>query len=217
MNLKVKICGMREASDIKAVTCLNPDYLGFIFYPQSPRFVSEIYAEFIKSVPNSIKTTGVFVNQKLSEIQSTIAANQLKAVQLHGKETVADCEVLKAQGIEVIKSFGISASFDFSKPTAYQNAVDYFLFDTQTKAYGGSGMVFDWALLSRYRLEKPYFLSGGIGLEQLSKISQINDHRFYALDVNSKFEIEPGMKELSRVEKFISQVRNYHPIKQENI
>lgn len=202
MKLKLKICGMRQAANIAAVADLHPDYMGFIFYQKSPRFISEVSAELIKYVPSSIKTTGVFVDEELEVVKTHIVKLNLKAVQLHGKESIGYCEEIKSTGIEVIKAFGIDGKFDFSQLEAYVDAVDYFLFDTQTAQHGGSGKVFDWRLLQHYKLEKPYFLSGGIDLQHAEVIREINDRRLYAIDVNSKFEVEPGLKDVKRLREF---------------
>ena len=202
MNIKLKICGMKHAANIAAVAALEPDYLGFIFYAKSPRFINEISSEVIKYVPSSIKTTGVFVNEDLAVVKAYVIKYNLKAVQLHGNEKIAFCKALKETGVVVIKAFGIDAHFDFDQLEAYQDVVDYFLFDTQTATHGGSGKVFDWKLLSNYHLQKPYFLSGGIGLEHASAIKEIKDPRLYAIDVNSKFEIEPGLKDVDKLIMF---------------
>jgi len=197
---------MRQASNIAAVAELQPDYMGFIFYDKSPRFISEVSSELIKYVPSSIKTTGVFVDQTLEIVKSYVIKYNLKAIQLHGKESVTYCEALRNTGVEVIKAFGVNEDFDFGQLKAYDHAVDYFLFDTQSPAHGGSGKVFDWSLLANYYLEKPYFLSGGIGSEQVTIIKEINDPRLYAIDVNSKFEIEPGLKDPIKLAEFVKAI-----------
>ena len=202
MKLKLKVCGMKHAANIAAVAELEPDYLGFIFYPKSPRFISEVSAELIKYIPTSIKTTGVFVDEELDTVKAYIFKYNLKAVQLHGKESEKYCEEIKLTGIEVIKAFGVNEDFDFSQLESYVNVVDYFLFDTQTPNHGGSGKVFDWRLLQNYSLNIPYFLSGGIDLNHIEQIKEINDPRFYALDINSKFEIEPGLKNVEKIKEF---------------
>ncbi|RZK60326.1 MAG: phosphoribosylanthranilate isomerase [Pedobacter sp.] len=207
MKLKLKVCGIRQASNIAAVADLQPDYLGFIFYQKSPRFISEVSAELIKYVPSTIKTTGVFVSEDLETVKAYIFKYNLKAVQLHGKEDVAYCTELKSTGVEVIKAFGIDENFDFSKLKGYLNAVDYFLFDTQTPAHGGSGKIFDWKLLTNYTFDKPYFLSGGIDLTHTTAIKTINDPRLYALDVNSKFELEPGLKDVKKLREFFKEIK----------
>jgi phosphoribosylanthranilate isomerase len=201
--MRLKICGMKHAANIAAVADLHPDYLGFIFYPKSPRFISEVSSELIKYVPSSIQTTGVFVNEELDNVKAYVVKCNLKAVQLHGNESVAFCSALKETGIKVIKAFGVDERFDFEQLKSYETVVDYFLFDTQTPAHGGSGKVFDWKLLANYQLTKPYFLSGGIALEHADAIKEINDPRCYAIDINSKFELEPGLKDVKKLNEFM--------------
>lgn len=204
--MKIKVCGMKHAANIADVANLRPDYLGFIFYPKSPRFISEVSAELIKYVPADIKTVGVFVNEGIGELKLKIAKHQLKTVQLHGIESTDYCAELKNLGIEIIKAFGVHPDFDFKQLEAYAPLVDYFLFDTQTPAHGGSGKVFDWKLLENYHLDKSYFLSGGIGLEHAQQIKAIPDPRLYAIDVNSKFELEPGLKDVEKLKDFLGKV-----------
>lgn len=203
MKLKLKICGMKHAANIAAVADLQPDYMGFICYEKSPRFISEISSELIKYVPPTIKTTGVFVNEKLEVVEAAIVKYKFKAIQLHGNEPPEYCASLRSYGVEVIKAFGIHDDFDFTTLVPYSNVVDYFLFDTQTVAHGGSGKVFDWNLIERYQLQKPYFLSGGIELGHAEKFKDMEDHRLYGVDLNSKFEIEPGMKDIEKLTRFI--------------
>jgi phosphoribosylanthranilate isomerase len=206
--LKLKVCGMRLAANIAAVAELQPDYLGFIFYEKSPRLISEVSAELIKYIPSEIKTVGVFVNEDLEKVKEKVNLLKLKAVQLHGSESPDYCEALKASfpALEVIKAFGIDEEFDFSALEPYLVVVDYFLFDTKTKAHGGSGKTFNWSVLDRYTYTKPYFLSGGIDLEHVPAIKNINDERLYALDINSRFEIEPGLKDAEKIKEFIKEV-----------
>ena len=207
MKLKIKVCGMKQAANIAAVAELQPDYLGFIFYSKSPRFISELSAELIKYVPSTIKTTGVFVNEDLQIVKQYILKYNLKAVQLHGLEDVNYCESLKSTGAEIIKAFGVDEHFEFEKLSSYLNVVDYFLFDTQTPAHGGSGKVFDWGLLENYKFEKPYFLSGGVDLVHSPMLKQIIDPRLYAIDVNSKFELEPGLKDVEKLKEFFKEMK----------
>ncbi|RZK16343.1 MAG: phosphoribosylanthranilate isomerase [Pedobacter sp.] len=207
-DLKLKVCGMKFAANIAAVAGLQPDYLGFIFYDKSPRYISEVSAELIKYVPSEIKTVGVFVDEDLEIVKKKINLYQLKAVQLHGSETPEYCAELKAtfNNLEVIKAFGVDEDFDFSTLDAYENVVDFFLFDTKTKSHGGSGKTFDWKILESYTLDKPYFLSGGIDLEHAEAISRIKDERLYALDINSRFETEPGVKDVERIKAFVAKL-----------
>lgn len=197
---------MKHAANIAAVAELHPDYMGFIFYQKSPRFISEVSAELIKYIPPSIKTTGVFVDEDLEIVKAYIFKYNLKAVQLHGKESEAYCEEIRLTGVEVIKAFGLNENFEFSQLESYLNVIDYFLFDTQTPNHGGSGKAFDWKLLQNYILNKPYFLSGGIDLNHVESIKEINDPRLYALDINSKFEIEPGLKSIDKIKEFKQQL-----------
>ncbi|WP_051584748.1 phosphoribosylanthranilate isomerase [Pedobacter jeongneungensis] len=206
--LKLKVCGMRLAANIAAVAELQPDYLGFIFYEKSPRLISEVSAELIKYIPSEIKTVGVFVNEDLEKVRDKVNLLKLKAVQLHGSESPEYCAALKSSfnTVEVIKAFGIDEDFDFSTLEPYLNVADYFLFDTKTKAHGGSGKTFNWFVLDRYTYPKPYFLSGGIDLEHTTAIKSINDERLYALDINSRFETEPGLKDAAKIKEFIKEI-----------
>ncbi|RZJ79194.1 MAG: phosphoribosylanthranilate isomerase [Flavobacterium sp.] len=199
---------MSQASNIAAVADLQPDYLGFIFYQKSPRAISDVSAELIKYVPDSIKTVGVFVNEDLEIVIDKILKFKLKAIQLHGNEDPAYCQALKETGVEVIKAFGVGEGFEFDLLESYLKSVDYFLFDTQTEKHGGSGKQFDWALLKNYGLDKPYFLSGGIGLDQVDEIKAIDDYRMVAVDVNSKFEIEPGLKDVDQLKEFFRNIQS---------
>ncbi|WP_240916360.1 phosphoribosylanthranilate isomerase [Pedobacter sp. HDW13] len=206
--LKLKVCGMRLAANIAAVAELQPDYLGFIFYDKSPRLISDVSAELIKYIPAEIKTIGVFVNEDIEKVKEKVSTFKLKAVQLHGNESPEYCAGLKAgfPDVEVIKAFGIDEDFDFAVLAAYLDVADYFLFDTKTKAHGGSGKTFNWSVLDRYTYNKPYFLSGGIDLEHATAIKNISDDRLYALDINSRFETEPGLKDAVKIKEFIKEM-----------
>jgi len=209
-GLKLKVCGMKFAANIAAVAALQPDYLGFIFYKKSPRFISDVSAELIKYIPSEIKTMGVFVDEDLEIVKKKANLYQLKAVQLHGNESAEYCAELKSlfNSLEVIKAFGVDEDFDFDILNNYTAVVDYFLFDTKTKAHGGSGKTFDWKILDNYKLDKPYFLSGGIDLEHATAIAKIEDSRLYALDINSRFEFEPGVKDAEKIREFVAKLSN---------
>jgi phosphoribosylanthranilate isomerase len=201
MSAKLKICGMKYPDNISEVVQLEPDYLGFIFYPASKRYVGDLDPEVVKNIPAEIKTTGVFVDEKLEVVKEKIAAYQLKAVQLHGKENPAYCNELKKYA-EVIKAFGIDEKFDFDRLDDYYDSVDFFLFDTKTPDHGGSGKTFNWRLLEKYQLTTPFFISGGIGSDNLADLPRINDERLYGVDVNSRFEKEAGLKDAVRLAEF---------------
>jgi phosphoribosylanthranilate isomerase len=208
MGVKLKVCGMRDPDNIQQLAALQPDYMGFIFYAPSKRFVGDLDPALIKLLPSGIKPTGVFVDESLDKVIELSNKYQLRAIQLHGAESSDYCFKLKQQNtnIEVIKAFGINQEFNFELLGAYQHVVDYFLFDTQTAAHGGSGRTFDWAVLENYRLQVPYFLSGGIALEHVALIQAISDARLYAVDVNSRFESDPAIKNIEQIMTFKNQL-----------
>lgn len=205
--LKIKVCGMRETENIRQLEKLHPDYIGFIFYPASKRFAGAIDADIVSAISGKIKKTGVFVNASAVEIKEKISAYNLNAVQLHGNESASFCFQIKQAGVEVIKAFGINYDFDFDNLNPYADAVDFFLFDTKTSIYGGSGKVFNWHILKRYALNKPYFLSGGLSLKNLQEVKNIDDCRLYALDLNSCFETAPGLKDLNMLREAFEKIR----------
>ena len=195
--MRLKICGMKYPENILEVGALLPDYMGFIFWEKSARYFDGIIPE----LPKSIKKVGVFVNAPLNEILEKIKTHDLQAVQLHGDESVEFCESLKKNTpklIDVIKVFPILDTFDFGILNSYEKVCDFFLFDTKGKLPGGNGTTFDWKVLEQYPSTKPFFLSGGIGIEELDSINEIlkTNLPIYAIDINSKFEIEPGLKNI---------------------
>ena len=197
---------MKFTENIEQVSGLYPDYMGFIFYEKSKRNFEGV----IPKLPKSIKKTGVFVNEYPEIVISLVEEYQLEAIQLHGDETVTYIKQLKTHlpSIEIIKVFGIKDEFNFDVLTPFLPLVDYFLFDTKGKERGGNGVQFDWSVLEAYPYEKPFFLSGGIGLKDLLAIQKIIDSNvpIYALDINSKFEIEPGLKNINEVKTFINKL-----------
>ncbi len=207
--MKIKVCGMKYSENIEALAKLNPDFMGFIFYEKSPRFAAtDLDKVLLSNLDSSITKVGVFVNKDLLTIKLTCSEYEIKTVQLHGDESPELCAALKDSGFTVIKVFGINEFFDFKKLYPYANHCDYFLFDTITHGYGGSGTKFDWELLENYRLGKPYFLSGGIGLEHLSEIKNNSDDRLHGIDVNSRFEIKPGLKNISALESLFKEIKD---------
>jgi len=197
--MKTKICGMKYPDNILEVGSLLPDYMGFIFWEKSARYFDGV----IPNLPQSIKKVGVFVNETVENIIDKVQKHDLQAVQLHGKESVEFCLNLKAQlknlkqvQIEIIKVFSVADDFDFSVLEPFENVCDYFLFDTKGKLPGGNGTTFDWKVLENYPSSKPFFLSGGIGIDEIDAVNEIikTNLPVYAIDVNSKFEIEPGLK-----------------------
>lgn len=199
---------MRNRENIDALADLQPDYMGFIFYPGSKRYADKLDVPTLNNLPVSIIKTGVFVDASAQEIRKIVENYNLGAVQLHGGETPTVCRELKSAGVEVIKAFGVDESFNFGILDQYENAVDYFLFDTKTSQHGGSGRIFDWNLLKAYRLDKPYFLSGGLSSENINNILSITDRRLYALDLNSRFEVEPGLKNIEQLKTFFTTFKS---------
>lgn len=192
----LKVCGMREADNILDVAKLYPDFLGFIFYSQSKRFVGDDFI--MPDMDNSINKTGVFVDATTNYIKDKISQYQLDAVQLHGSESAQHCETLRAYG-KVIKAFGVDETFDFELIQPYTNSCDYFLFDTKNIHHGGSGKTFDWKLLKRYQYDIPFFLSGGISENDAAIIKQT---KAVAIDINSRFENYPGNKNVEKIKQF---------------
>jgi phosphoribosylanthranilate isomerase len=193
--MKLKICGMKYPENMLEVGSLLPDYMGFIFWPKSARY----FDGEMPDLPKSIRKTGVFVNESIPVIEEKITKYDLQAIQLHGQESVAFCLELKTKfgaEIEIIKVFSADENFDFSVLKPYEAVCDYFLFDTKGKLPGGNGTTFDWKILENYPSTKPFFLSGGIGIAELDSIKEIlkTNLPLYAIDINSKFEIEPGIK-----------------------
>ena len=191
---------MREPNNIAALCDLQPDYMGFIFWAPSSRYVNEITPKLDKS----IKKTGVFVDASVDYIQTSISTHQLQVVQLHGEETPGYCQLIRGFGVEVIKAFSIKDTFNFGLLKAYENSCDFFLFDTKGALPGGNGYTFDWSILKKYPSQKPFFLSGGIGLENTQEIKELlnTDLPLHAIDVNSKFEVSPGLKKIEELKQF---------------
>lgn len=209
MELKIKVCGMREPENIVEVGDLSPDLMGFIFYPGSPRYAGEtLKPHTLNDLPDTIRKVGVFVNADYDNIQKTVTRYSLDFVQLHGDETAELCKRLKALGVGVIKAFNIKEISDFDLCTKFENCADNFLFDTATLKHGGSGLKFDWQVLSGYTLDKPFFLSGGIGPEDIASVLEIKNHLLYGIDLNSRFELKPGLKDVTKLSTIISAIRN---------
>lgn len=194
--MKLKVCGMRDRVNIDEVSSLKPDFMGFIFYPDSPRFVGE---NFSPPPTKGVDRVGVFVNDTTASILAKAKLYDLRYVQLHGSETVEQCHELRRHNLLIIKVFSIATEIDFSLLKSYQTAVDFFLFDTKGKYYGGNSSKFDWTVLSDYNLTTPFFLSGGITPEDVSEINALKYDKLYAIDVNSGVELSPGLKNLDKI------------------
>ena len=213
--LRIKVCGMK--SNTAEVMRLQPDYLGFIFYDKSPR---NFALQQIPSIPDGVKKVGVFVNAEIDFILEKVQQFNFDVIQLHGFETPDFCMNLKKllaeviselhQPVKIWKVFSIKDVFDFSILESYEAVVDAFLFDTKGKEKGGNGYTFDWNMLKAYSSKKPFVLSGGIGLEEIESVKELIKLNLplYAIDVNSKFEIEPGLKNTADLSDLFSAFRN---------
>jgi phosphoribosylanthranilate isomerase len=205
--MQIKICGMKFPENIRRIADLQPDFMGFIFYPKSPRYAEPLDVESLKSLPKSIKKIGVFVNESLENILTVVYKNNLDGVQLHGSENVADCHKLKETGLIVLKVFPIADAYNFKVTKAYEGSCNFFLFDTKTETYGGSGVKFDWSMLAEYTGETPFLLSGGIAADDALAILEINHPKFAGIDLNSKFEISPGFKNVKLLNEFLQALK----------
>ncbi len=206
-SLKLKVCGMNK--NTIAVASLKPDYLGFIFWEPSKRYFDEP----MPVIPHSIKKVGVFVDASIATIAKYTKKYGLLLAQLHGSESPAFCDELKKSipQLKIIKVFSIKDNFDFAELKYFEDVCDYYLFDTKGKLPGGNGYAFDWEVLKKYPSEKPYFLSGGIGIEELASIQSFMKRPeakyCHAIDVNSKFETAPGLKNTTQLKAFESALR----------
>jgi phosphoribosylanthranilate isomerase len=208
--MKIKVCGLRDPENIKAIIALEPDYMGFIFYNGTPRFVGDLTVEIVNTIQSNITKTAVFVNEDVEHINAIIDKYKFGAIQLHGNEGPEICAMFKGR-VKVIKAFGISEDFDFEDLYAYVDHVDYFLFDTKTSIHGGSGETYDWGLLDSYKFDVPFFLSGGLSPENLESVKNIDHPQFYGVDLNSKFEISPALKNIEKLDtafKLLKQNEN---------
>ncbi len=206
--MKIKICGMKFPKNILEIGALQPDYMGFIFYPKSKRFVGEDFSpKSLEKLPKNIKKVGVFVNEDANRILAIQKQFSFDFVQLHGDESVAECEILKEQNIKIIKVFSVDKYFNFNDVVTYESVCDYFLFDTKTAKYGGSGQPFDWELLEKYTIAKPFFLSGGLSIHTIGKIKYANYPMLVGLDFNSQLEDSNTKKITEEVSELIEKIR----------
>ncbi|APG61488.1 N-(5'-phosphoribosyl)anthranilate isomerase [Christiangramia salexigens] len=217
-GLSLKVCGMQQPGNMIQISEIEPDYMGFIFYEKSPRYFKDDLPE----ISSKIKKAGVFVNETAENILEKIENYSLNAIQLHGDETAEFCKDLKTDlqklgnTPELIKVFSVGDDFNFQEIKAYEGIVDYFLFDTKGVLRGGNGEEFDWDILKNYPSNTPFFLSGGIGPEHGRAISNLKSHflkigkpgLLYAVDVNSKFELKPGLKKIKELKEFKTQINS---------
>ncbi len=202
----IKVCGMKFAENIIDVAALKPDFMGFIFYPKSARYAQPLDIASLNALPKSIKKMAVFVNEDLENILTIATKYNLDGVQLHGYELVNMCKELRRAGFIVIKAFPIAEAYNFKVCKAYEGACDFFLFDTKTDSYGGSGLKFNWGMLKEYTGETKFLLSGGIAPDDVEAILKIKHPKFAGIDLNSRFEVKPGMKNIELLNSFITEL-----------
>ena len=221
----IKVCGMRDAQNIREVSQLGVDMIGMIFYPKSPRYV-EMQSSHAGIIPDyakediNIKSSksparvGVFVDDMVQNIVTRVVNYHLDYVQLHGNEPREMCENLRLTldpdirpGIKIIKAISVSDASGIQKYKEYIGAVDLFLFDTKCKTVGGSGQQFDWQVLEQYDGEVPFLLSGGIGPEDASRLHAFHHPKCIGIDLNSRFEIEPGVKDVEMLKGFLNEIQ----------
>jgi len=201
-EIKLKVCGMRDPENILEVASLKPDYLGFIFFSKSPRYVQHNFT-LPEGLSSQVKKVGVFVNESNDIMVTQMHRMKLDYLQLHGNESVKQCEELKEEGAKIIKVFSIDDDFDFALTKPYQDVADFFLFDTKGKYYGGNAKTFDWSILNRYHQQVPFFISGGINAENVKQVANFKNMNIHAIDVNSGAETAPGIKNSDELKKII--------------
>lgn len=199
----VKVCGMRDTNNILEVAACGIQWMGFIFYPQSPRYFQETSIE----IPDNIRKVGVFVNADPAAMLSIYSRYKLDYLQLHGNESPELCHQFREKGYKIIKAISVSSKEDIRKIGEYEPAVDYFLFDTRCTGYGGSGQTFDWSVLEYYKGQTPFLLSGGIRIELLPQLLHFHHPQLFGFDLNSGFELAPGFKDATRIQTFINQLK----------
>ena len=197
----VKVCGMRDAANIRQLEALGIDWMGMIFWPKSKRYVSTppVY------LPQHVRKVGVFVDASLDAIRQHVEDYQLDIVQLHGQESPEMLKVLKP--LTLIKALNIATPEDLQKTEPYEGLADYFLFDTKGKSVGGNGEKFDWSVLASYQGETPFLLSGGIGSEDAQDVKTFHHPKCIGIDLNSRFETEPGLKDITKLKQFLEAIR----------
>ena len=207
-NFLVKVCGMRDADNIREVEALGIDYMGFIFWPKSSRYVSEMPTY----LPTKCKRVGVFVDASIGDVMTIAEQYQLDLIQLHGQESSSYITQLRPHlsllnsKISIIKALNIATTADLANAKQYEGIVDYLLFDTKGKSVGGNGEKFDWSVLSAYTGNTPFLLSGGIGPDDAERVKAFNHPKCIGIDLNSKFELSPALKDINKLQEFIKEL-----------
>lgn len=198
--MKLKVCGLRSPENIDDVLDLDPDMIGFIFHLRSARYVGSFLDPAYARMLDGVQKVGVFVNETQDFMDDAIARYGLTLVQLHGGESPETCQAMQQCGVKVIKVFSVKNDFDFEALKPYEDFVDFFLFDTKVKGkLGGTGQAFDWSILDQYNSKIPFFLSGGISMENVEEVLKLDLPQLVGIDVNSKFEDRPGIKNVGKL------------------
>ena len=203
----IKVCGMRDADNIRAVEALGVNWLGLIFWPRSSRYVAAPPAY----LPTKAKRVGVFVDADIDDIRGTAETYSLDIIQLHGSETPEFVSQLRSScgdSTAIIKAFNIATSADLEQTKCYEDIIDYFLFDTKGKSVGGNGEKFDWSVLAGYDGKTPFLLSGGIGPDDAERVKTFSHPRCIGIDLNSRFESAPGLKDSILIKQFLDSLDN---------
>ena len=199
---------MRDADNIQQLLAVGLDFVGFIFYDKSPRYVGEELDDaLLKSFPREVRKVGVFVNASPDYVLRMMKKYDLHYAQLHGNETPDVCRNLRNRGVSIIKAFAVDAAFNFSMVHNYKPFCDFFLFDTKGENAGGNGVPFDWTILNRYDNEKPFFISGGIGPDTIDALDGLKHLKLYGIDLNSKVELEPARKDIEAIRGIVQKVK----------
>lgn len=208
--MKIKVCGMRHPDNIRSVAALPIDYAGFIFYPKSPRYVNALDREVISGLQaKGIEPVALFVDARLEDVMAAMSGYGFRAVQLHGNESPAYCDALRAAGYEVLKAVTVAGADDMARCSDYDGHADMLVIDTKCAGKGGSGQKFDWSLLQEARFDTPFMLSGGIGPDDVASIRKIYGEmrgKMTGVDLNSRFETEPGIKDSTLLAAFIEGI-----------
>ena len=215
--MKIKVCGMKEPENITQLLELPVDFIGFIFYDRSPRYADnpkfESWVNKNRPLFEKTKKVGVFVNAEIERILNAVHDYELDFVQLHGNESPEYCRELKQywdistlHQAQIIKAFAVDKEFEFEETQDYEGWCAYFLFDTKSLQHGGSGVAFDWSLLQQYTGITPFFLSGGIGEDDIAALKQLKIPTLYGVDLNSRFETAPGVKDVGKLKGFIAEL-----------
>jgi phosphoribosylanthranilate isomerase len=203
--MKIKVCGLKHVNNIDELYQSGVRMMGFIFFEKSKRFIATKDRETLfAKIPMDVEKVGVFVNSNITEVINAIKEYKLDYVQLHGEESNEYCREIRSYA-KVIKAFRVGEHFNFNDIASYTDA-DVYLFDAKGKEYGGNGIQYDWNILQQYNSKTPFLLSGGIGPDDADGINAFRHERFFGIDVNSGFEIEPGLKDATKVKTFINQL-----------